>query len=268
MNSISEIPVAVLAGGLGTRLRPALKGVPKAMASINGKPFLHYLFDWLIFQGTKQVVLCTGYLGKQIKDYFGDHFGPISIAYSHEAQSLGTAGALRHCLSEIHSDIILGVNGDTYCDANLKNFLTWHQCHAFNASVLLSYKKDVHRFGSVETDQKGQIVQFHEKTSRPGGGYVSAGVYLFNRSIIENMPDGKNLSMEYEVLPDLIGKGLSGYKTKSSFIDIGTPESFGTVKTYFRQQAIEGTPYSIPVERAGQLNQHHQTANTTTGDLS
>jgi D-glycero-alpha-D-manno-heptose 1-phosphate guanylyltransferase len=268
MNGISDIFVAVLAGGLGTRLRQALKGVPKAMASINGKPFLHYLFDWLVSQGTKQVVLCTGYLGEQIKDYFGDHFGPVSIAYSHEAQSLGTAGALRHCLSEIHSDIILVVNGDTYCDANLKNFLTWHKCHAFNASVLLSYKKDVHRFGSVETDQKGQIVQFHEKASRAGGGYVSAGIYLLNRSILEKIPDGKNISMEYEVLPKLIGNGLSGYKTKSAFIDIGTPESFGTAQTYFEPYAIEGTQDSIPVEKTERLNQRHQTVNMTTGDLS
>lgn len=254
MKGISDIHIAVLAGGLGTRLRPALKGAPKAMAPINGKPFLHYLLDWLNSQGAKQVVLCTGYLGEQIKDYFGDHFGPVSITYSHEVQPLGTAGALRHCHSKIHSDIILVVNGDTYCDANLKNFLTWHQCHAFNASVLLSYKKDVHRFASVETDQKAQIVQFHEKASRPGGGYVSAGVYLLNRSVVEKMPNGKNLSMEYEVLPDLIGKGLSGYKTESAFIDIGTPESFGRAQTYFRQLTIEGMPDSIAVEKAGRLH--------------
>jgi NDP-sugar pyrophosphorylase family protein len=120
----------------------------------------------------------------------------------------------------------------------------------------------------VETDHQGQIEQFNEKASRPGGGYVNAGVYLLNRSIMENMPDGKHLSLEYEVLPELIGKGLSGYKTKSAFIDIGTPESFGTAQTYFRRRATERTPDSVPGAKAGRLNQHHQTANTTTGDLS
>lgn len=247
MNSIAEIPVAVLAGGLGTRLQPVLKGAPKAMAPINGKPFLNYLFNWLIFQGTKHVVLCTGHLGGQIKDYFGDQFGSICIAYSHEEQPLGTAGALRHCLSKFHTDIILVVNGDTFCSANLKRFLNWHRCHAFNASVLLSYQKKVQRFGCVETDQKGQIVQFHEKAPGLGSGYVSAGIYLVNRSIIENMPESQYLSMEYEVLPELIGKGLSGYKTQSAFIDIGTPESFGAAQTYFRQRAIEGAHDSVAV---------------------
>jgi NDP-sugar pyrophosphorylase family protein len=120
----------------------------------------------------------------------------------------------------------------------------------------------------VETDQKGRIVQFHEKDSRPGGGYVSAGVYLLNRSVMENIPAGKKLSMEYEVLPDLIGKGLSGYKTKSAFIDIGTPDSLRTAQTYFRQQAVEATADSIPVKGSVRLNQHHQATNMTTCDLS
>jgi NDP-sugar pyrophosphorylase family protein len=233
MKSLSEIPVAVLAGGLGTRLRPALKNVPKALAPIDGKPFLHYLFDWLAGQGTRRVVLCTGYLGEQIQNCFGDRFGSIAIHYSHETQPLGTAGALRHCLSKIHSEIILAVNGDTFCDANLNTFLDWHRCHAFNASILLSYKKDVHRFGSVEMDRQGNIVQFHEKSNRPKGGYVNAGIYLLNRSVIENFPKGRKLSMEYDVLPDLIGKGLSGYQSRSAFLDIGTPKSFDTAQTYF-----------------------------------
>jgi NDP-sugar pyrophosphorylase family protein len=84
-------------------------------------------------------------------------------------------------------------------------------------------------------DRQGQVVQFHEKSYRPEGGYVNAGIYLLNRSVIENFPQGQNLSMEYEVLPDLIGKRLSGYRTQSAFLDIGTPDSFETAKTYFRQ---------------------------------
>jgi NDP-sugar pyrophosphorylase family protein len=147
---------------------------------------------------------------------------------------------MSHCLSGIQTDIVLALNGDTFCDANLTDFLTWHQGHTFHASVLLSYKKDVHRFGSVEIDRQGQIVQFHEKAYRPEGGYVNAGIYLLNRSVIEKLPEGQNLSMEYEVLPDLIGKGLSGYRTQSAFLDIGTPDSFDAAQTYFKQHAIEG----------------------------
>lgn len=235
MNTFTKIPVAILVGGLGTRLRPVLNGVPKAMALIDGKPFLHYLLGWLERHGVRHVVLCTGFLGDQISHYFGDRFGAVSLAYSHETRPLGTAGAIRNCISKIQCDELMVLNGDTFCNANLIDFLAWHRITKAKASILLVRMNDVRRYGSVKMDPDGNIVQFNEKMKWSGGGYISAGIYLLPRIIFENLPENQPLSMEYDVLPGLIGEGLSGYKTASSFIDIGTPESYLEAHRYFKQ---------------------------------
>lgn len=234
MKTMADIPVAILAGGLGTRLRPAVSNVPKAMADINGKPFLRYLLEWLLHQGTRQVIICTGYRGEQIQEYFSDHYGPVRLHYSHEKKAMGTAGALRQCAHLLNGEHVLAINGDTFCPTDLNAFAVWHQRKPFNASVLLARKDNADRFGSVETDHRGYIVRFHEKAVQSGSGYVSAGIYLFKHSVVASIPNGQIVSMEYEVLPGLIGKGLSGYKSDASFIDIGTPESYDRAQHYFQ----------------------------------
>lgn len=236
MSTFDKIPVAILAGGLGTRLRPVLNRAPKAMALIDGKPFLHYLLGWLESQGVRHVVLCTGFLGDQIGHYFGDRFGTVSLTYSHETQPLGTAGAIRNCIQKIHCDELLVLNGDTFCNANLNDFLYWHRLAKAKASILLVRMNDVRRYGSVKMDPDGSIVQFYEKMESSGGGYISAGNYLLPRIIFENLPENQSLSMEYDILPGLIGKGLFGYKTAAPFIDIGTPESYLEAQRFFKQE--------------------------------
>jgi D-glycero-alpha-D-manno-heptose 1-phosphate guanylyltransferase len=236
MNSIDKIPVAILAGGMGTRLQPVLKGVPKAMALIDGKPFLHYLLDWLARQGARHIVLCTGFLGDQISHYFGERFGAVSLTYSHEIRPLGTAGAIRNCIAKVQCDELMVLNGDTFCNANLNDFLSWHRRTTAKASILLVRMNDVGRYGSVEIDPDGNVIQFHEKMQWSGGGYVSAGIYLLQRTIFDNFPENQPRSMEYEVLPGLIGKGLSGHKTASSIIDIGTPESYLEARDFFKHE--------------------------------
>lgn len=239
MKCIKDISIAILVGGMGSRLRPAVENKPKAMAPINGKPFLSYLFNWLILQGAQEVVLCTGYKGEQIRDYFTEQYQSLHIKYSHEKIPLGTAGALRLSMSKVKSDHILAINGDTFCDANLNDYISWYKDNQYNAAILLAYMKDVLRFGSVVTDRQGYVASFSEKVNRYAGGYVSAGIYLLNRNIIEQAPQGCALSMEYDVLPGLVGKGLAGFKTRSSFIDIGTPDSFNTAQSYFESFKFE-----------------------------
>jgi D-glycero-alpha-D-manno-heptose 1-phosphate guanylyltransferase len=237
MKTIADLSIAILAGGLGTRLRSVVNNVPKVMAPINGAPFFNYLLDGLIVQGARGALLCTGFEGEQIRAYYSDNYRSLGLTYSNEEQPLGTAGALRRCIAKIQSDHVLVINGDTFCDANLNEFVSWHHHTASKASILLVRKEDGSRFGSVETDKVGNIVQFHEK-SKQSCGYVSAGIYLLDRAIVENIPDGQQISMEYEVLPKLIGIGLCGYKTKSSFIDIGTPESYRMAQLYFSERNL------------------------------
>src|SRR5690242_7501679 len=122
----SVITAAILAGGLGSRLRPVLVDRPKVLAPVAGEPFLTRLFNQLSAAGIRKVVLCTGYLAEQIKGTFDEHYGSLRIHYSQEAHPLGTAGSLRLALSLMDSDPVLVLNGDSYCSVDLTSFLEWH----------------------------------------------------------------------------------------------------------------------------------------------
>jgi D-glycero-alpha-D-manno-heptose 1-phosphate guanylyltransferase len=233
MTSITDLSIAILAGGLGTRLRSEVSHVPKAMAPILGTPFLNYLLDGLIEQGARHVILCIGYGGDQIRDYYCDRYGSLNLTYSLETHPLGTAGALRHCISHLKSNEFLVINGDTYCGVDLNHYLAWYRQRLLKASIVLVHKADVSRYGSVTIDSDEHITAFHEKTAQSGGGYVSAGIYLLHRDIVKSIPKDREVSIEYEVLPKWIGQGLSGYKTNSTFIDIGTPTSYRMAQEFF-----------------------------------
>jgi NDP-sugar pyrophosphorylase family protein len=118
------------------------------------------------------------------------------------------------------------MNGDSICLADLRDFRRWHDSRRFAASILLSYRSNTDRYGSVVINDDECIVHFNEKANCNNKGYVNAGVYLMTRSAIKLIPAEKEVSMEYQVLPNLIPQGLGGYQTKAGFIDIGTPESY------------------------------------------
>src|SRR3989344_8746518 len=115
MSNLSEINAAILVGGLGTRLQPVLKGKPKALVKIRKHPFLEYILQQLDQAGFKKTILCTGHLGEEIKKVFGNRYGNLYLYYSHEKKTLDTAGALRKALSLFDSDIVLVMNGDSFC---------------------------------------------------------------------------------------------------------------------------------------------------------
>ena len=109
------VTAAILAGGLGTRLRSVVKDRPKVLAEIRGVPFLTYLLDQLAAAGVRDVVLCTGYMGEQVRSAFGDSYGGMCLSYSQESSPLGTAGALRLALPLFKSSSVLVMNGDSFC---------------------------------------------------------------------------------------------------------------------------------------------------------
>ena len=109
---LSSVSVALLAGGLGTRLRSVVADRPKVLAEIRSQPFLTYLLDQVAAAGCRSVVLCTGYLGDQIESTFGKSYGPLRLIYSREQEPLGTAGALRFAITRFESDPVLVMNGD------------------------------------------------------------------------------------------------------------------------------------------------------------
>jgi len=219
----------ILAGGLGTRLRPLVADHPKSMAQIHGQPFLAYQLDLLCRQGFTEIILCTGYMSQAIEEHFGDgeDLG-VHITYSIEEKPLGTAGAIKNAAPLVDSTFLV-LNGDTYIQADLQDLAHFHRDRGALASIGLSQVGDPCRSGLVEVDPAGRVVRFIEKGAAQGDCHtVSAGVYVFEQKILDFIPFGIKVSLEREVFPHLVEMKmpLYGYTLSGSFIDIGTPEGY------------------------------------------
>ena len=242
---MADITGAILAGGLGTRLRSVVSDRPKVLATVLGKPFLAYLLDQLADAGVERVVLLTGYRGEQIQQEFGDRYGHVSLDYSMETAPLGTAGALRLALPKLFPANpsvagragvrgVIVLNGDSYCDADLRLFRAFHEHARADASLVLAQVADTSRFGKVETTPQNRLERFLEKQEAGGAGSINAGIYLIDRELIEEIPEGRPVSIEREMFPQwLRTHALLGFGSIGSFLDIGTPESYQAAEEFF-----------------------------------
>lgn len=219
-----ELTCVILVGGLGLRLRPAVADSPKSMAPIKGRPFLEYLLEQVRSARFTDLVLCVGHRAEVIEDHFADgrRFG-LRIRYSREQQLLGTAGALSRAGHLIRSDPFLAMNGDSYCDIEFGALLSRHRLQGASATMVATWADDRSRCGSVVLGPRDTVVGFSEKEEVNGPGYVNAGIYVLNRAILDLIPAGIPCSIEREIFPSLVGRGLYAFKASGVFIDIGTP---------------------------------------------
>ncbi len=217
----------VLAGGEGLRLREIIRDIPKPMAPVAGRPFLEYVIAQLRRWNFSEIILATGYKSSAIESFFGDGSRcGVRIRYSREDAPLGTGGALRLALQLVDDDPFVLLNGDSFADVNFDELLAFHSSHRAVCTVGLVSWGDASRYGKVEVNDNGEVTAFIEKA--PGVGYINCGIYAFGRSIRENLPPYSG-SLEREVLPSLIGRGLFGMPTKSFFVDIGVPEDYRSI---------------------------------------
>jgi D-glycero-alpha-D-manno-heptose 1-phosphate guanylyltransferase len=230
---LKDVTVAILAGGLGSRLRFVVTDRPKPLADVRGRPFLSYLFDQLLAAGTQDIVLCTGYRGDQIRIKFGQSYDRLRLRYSQEPTPVGTAGALRLALPLFNSDPVLVMNGDSYCDANFTEFWLWHTRRHSNATLLLTQICDSERFGQVQIHPDGNVTAFVEKGNGPSPGLINAGIYLIHRHLLKEIPPNRAVSLERQVFPTWIGRGLFGFPSEARFVDIGTPEAYASAEAFF-----------------------------------
>lgn len=228
-----DVTAAILAGGLGTRLRSVVADRPKALAEVNGRPFLSYLLDQLAEVHIRSVVVCTGYLGDTVQATFGESYGNMDLAYSWEPLPLGTAGALRLALPLFQSHSVLVMNGDSFCKVDLNKFWIWHRARGAKASLVLVKMVDTKAFGRVRVNNDRNVASFEEKSEENGPGWINVGIYLLDRQLVQSIPVNRFVSLEKEMFPVWLGHGLCGYQSKGPFLDIGTPQAYASAEKYF-----------------------------------
>jgi D-glycero-alpha-D-manno-heptose 1-phosphate guanylyltransferase len=223
----------VLAGGLGTRLRSVISEIPKPMAPINNRPFLEYILDFLNNQDVNRVILSVGYKWEVIKEHFGNKYKDIELIYNVEKERLGTGGAIKDSLKFINETEVYVLNGDTYFDISLKEMKLGDSL----IQLALKEMRDFDRYGVVEVDKNGKILNFKEKAYYKEG-LINGGIYLINKDIFDSFELPKKFSFEefleknYKILK-ATGKKFDGY-----FIDIGIPEDYEKAKRYFSESIV------------------------------
>jgi D-glycero-alpha-D-manno-heptose 1-phosphate guanylyltransferase len=221
------------------RLRPAIGDRPKVLAPVAGRPFLAYLLDQLAAANVHTAVLCTGYLGEHVRSTFGDCYGTVGLTYSQEPTPLGTAGALRLALPLLDGDPVLVLNGDSYCEVDLGDYMAWHHIHAGGSAgtLLLTWVEDASRFGTVEVDDSGTVLSFREKRGLAMPGWINAGVYLLSQRLLASIPAERTISLERDVFPAWTKRELRAHQVRACFTDIGTPESYVQAEAFLAGRA-------------------------------
>jgi len=231
-NCLSSVDVAILAGGLGTRIRPVLGDIPKVLAPINGATYLDHLLRHLYDNGARRVVMCLGHLADKVTDHLACHCPPngMTVDLVIEPTPLGTAGALRLADQSFRTDPVMVMNGDTWIETDWCAFIAAHAESGADTSILCVEVDDVSRYGQVQMNDGGRIEKFVEKSDCGTiAGTISGGVYLFSTSALRDLKSGDGPSLEVDFLQKCAPGSLYGYVSNGGvFIDIGTPESLTT----------------------------------------
>jgi len=224
-SSVENYPAIILAGGLGTRLRSVVQDLPKPMAAINGKPFLHYLFLYLTRQHIQEAILCVGYKSNAIESYFGDKYLDVKITYSREEEPLGTGGAIQQAFKQVKSKAFV-LNGDTFFDIELSALMHFAEEKNADLAIALKPMQGFDRYGAVRTEEDGKISAFDEKRWVEKG-WINGGIYFMDKSVFSDTQCLAKFSFEKEILEQSVAqKMFYGKAFEQYFIDIGIPEDY------------------------------------------
>jgi len=224
------VQAIVLVGGEGTRLRPLTESIPKPALTLVDRPFLAYMIEWLAGHGVTEVVLACGFLPDVLRAALGDgERAGAGLCYVAEPEPRGTAGAIRFAADELGErleDRFLALNGDVLTDFDLGAVLRVHEERGARATIGLHRVEDSSAYGLVQSGAEGEVLAFLEKTGERVPGEVNAGMYVLERSVLEMIPAGEEVSIERDVFPRLVGDGLHAVPLTGYWMDIGTPERY------------------------------------------
>jgi NDP-sugar pyrophosphorylase family protein len=237
MSSIAEIPVALLAGGIATRLRPVTQSIPKCLVPVAGRPFIDHQLDLLKRAGIRRIVLCLGHLGQSVQAHVGDGIRlGMDVRYSFDGEKLlGTGGALRRALPLL-GELFWVMYGDSYMDIDYRAILTAFDAHPQALGLMTVLRNNGRWDRSNVLFQDGRLVRYDKRTPTPDMQHIDYGVALLRRPALDRISDGPaDLADLYS---SLVADGrMIGYEVTTRFYEIGTPASLAEADEHLSQKA-------------------------------
>jgi len=221
----------ILAGGLGTRLKPLTDTIPKSMIDVQGKPLLGHIIELFKKFGVTEIYLSVGHMKEQIMEYFGNggNFG-VTINYITEDEPLGTAGPVKKGAAGWSEDFFVS-NGDELKDFNLEEMYELHKRNKAWVTIALTEVEDPSAYGVVRMDGE-KIVEFVSKPKKEEAPsrLINSGLYIFNPAVLGHIPDGFVMS-EKDVFPKLAKEGhVFGWKATGQWFPTDTLEKYERAK--------------------------------------
>jgi D-glycero-alpha-D-manno-heptose 1-phosphate guanylyltransferase len=224
----------ILAGGLGTRLRDAVPGLPKCMAPVNGKPFLDHLINHLQQQNIQRFIFSLGHMHEQIESHLHKQFPDLDYITVVESEPLGTGGGIKLCAEKAINKNVLVVNGDTLFSLDVNKLASFHAMCGADCTLSLKLMYNFDRYGVVEMKADYSIKAFKEKAPYKQG-FINAGVYALNtgKFLKEELPQKFSFEKDY-LEKHFSDRKMYGVVQDAYFIDIGIPEDYERAQTELR----------------------------------
>lgn len=235
-SDLNSIECIILAGGLGTRLRSEVPDLPKCMAPVAGHPFLFHVIESAKKQGITRFIFSLGYLHEHIEKYLNDTFPDLQYSIALEEDPLGTGGAIRLACSKATAANVMILNGDTLFRIDAMALLSFHEQQHADCTLALKPMTNFNRYGVVEINKEGQVIQFKEKQQYEFG-LINGGIYLLNTASFLALPFPEKFSFEKDYLENYHNSvKMMGVIQEGYFIDIGIPEDFKKAQSDLLEQ--------------------------------
>ena len=238
MTSALNIPVAILAGGLATRLRPITEKIPKSLVSVAGKPFLAHQLELLHARGIRHAVLCIGYLGEMIQREFGDGqaYG-VRLDYSFDGPKLlGTGGALKRALPFLGDEFFV-LYGDSYLPAEYRPIAEFFR-RSGKLGLMTVYRNEGRYDTSNVVFRDGEIAVYDKKNRPPEMRHIDYGLSLFKASVFKSYSAGQPFDLA-EVMGGLVReRQLAGYEVRDRFYEIGSPAGLAELESLLQSKSL------------------------------
>ena len=244
----------LLVGGKGTRLRPLTYRIPKPLIPVMGKPLMMHVIDSLP-EEVDETIVPVGYMREVMERYLEENPPRRRITIVEEEEPLGTGGAVKNVEDYIDGPFLV-INGDSISSLDVGRFIDFHRRKKAFATISLWEVDDPTPFGIVNLDDDSRIRRFQEKPSREEAfsRLANAGVYALDHEVLDHIGDGF-VSMEREVFPRILDKGMYGLRFDGYWVDCGTRENLlSAFRTLMRGGAMDdGTPAPAVIEDRAQV---------------